>query len=90
MAFTWGMPLYECARHGKHAMAEMLLRRGADPNAQVYASGTPLSEAFGQRDEKMIALLERYGGKSNPSMAGFYRRKDLALQLLAELQKELK
>jgi ankyrin repeat protein len=84
VAFTWGMPLYQCARCGKHAMAEMLLERGADPNAQVYASGTPLSEAYGQRDERMIALLERFGGKSNPSMAGFYRRKDLAERLLAE------
>jgi hypothetical protein len=65
-------------------MAEMLLERGADPNGAVYASGTPLSEAYGQRDEKMIALLERYGGKSNPSMAGLYRSKDLALRLLAE------
>jgi ankyrin repeat protein len=84
VAFTWGMPLYHCARNGKHAMAEMLLEHGADPNGQVYASGTPLSEAYGQRDEKMIALLERHGGKSNPSIAGFYRRKDLALKLLAE------
>ncbi|MCI0436131.1 MAG: hypothetical protein L0271_21190, partial [Gemmatimonadetes bacterium] len=65
ITFTWGMPLYQCARYGKHAMAEMLLERGADPNGQVYASGTPLSEAYGQRDERMIALLERYGGKSN-------------------------
>ena len=39
-------------------MAGVLLERGADPNSQVYASGTPLSEAFGQRDERMIALLE--------------------------------
>jgi ankyrin repeat protein len=84
VTFTWGMPLYQCARCGKHAMAELLLERGADPNAQVYASGTPLSEAYGQRDEKMIALLERFGGKPNPSMAGFYRRKDLAERLLAE------
>jgi ankyrin repeat protein len=84
VTFTWGMPLYQCARYGKHAMAEILLERGADPNAQVYASGTPLSEAYGQRDDEMVALLERYGGKSNPSMAGLYRRKDLALQLLAE------
>ena len=84
VAYTWGTPLYQCARCGKHAMAEMLLERGADPNGQVYASGTPLSEAYGQRDEKMIALLERFGGKSNPSMAGSYRRKDLALRLLAE------
>lgn len=49
---TWGMPLYHCTRNGKHAMAEILLTHGADPNAQVYASGTPLSEAYGQRDEK--------------------------------------
>ncbi len=83
-AWTWGMPLYLCVRTGRHAMAEILLERGADPNAQVYASGTPLAEAYGQRDDRMIALLDRYGGRSNPSMAGFYRRKDLALRLLAE------
>ena len=35
---TWGMPLHHCAGLGKLAMAEMLLERGADPNAQVYAS----------------------------------------------------
>jgi hypothetical protein len=62
----------------------MLLQGGADPNGQVYASGTPLSEAFGQRDEAMIALLERHGGKANPSMAGLYRRADLARRLLEE------
>jgi len=84
ISFTWGMPLYECARNGKHELACILLEHGADPNGQVYASGTPLSEAYGQRDEQMIALLEKFGGKSNPSMAGFYRRKDLALKLLAE------
>jgi ankyrin repeat protein len=84
--FSWGMPLYECVRAHRHDLAEMLLEHGADPNGAVYASGTPLSEAYGQRDEQMIALLERYGGKSNPSMAGFYRRKDLALRLLAEQQ----
>lgn len=85
IVFTWGMPLYQCARYGKHTMAELLLERGADPNGEVYASGTPLSEAFGQRDEKMIALLERYGGKGNASMAGMYRRVDLACRLLEEL-----
>jgi ankyrin repeat protein len=84
IAYTWGEPLYQCARNGKHAMARILLERGADPNAQVYASGTPLSEAFGQRDEEMIELLVQYGGKPNPSMAGLYRRKDLAEKLLAE------
>lgn len=84
ITYTWGMPLYQCARYGKHAMAEMLLERGADPNGQVYASGTPLSEAYGQRDERMVALLERFGGKPNASMAGLYRRADLAERLLQE------
>lgn len=70
---TWGIPLYQCSRRLKHEMAEMLLRHGADPNGQVYASGTPLSEAYGQRDEGMIALLIRYGGKSNATKAGFVR-----------------
>jgi ankyrin repeat protein len=84
VAFTWGMPLWHCARYGKHAMAETLLERGADPNGQVYASGTPLSEAYGQSDEKMIELLERFGGRSNASMAGLYRRPALARKLLAE------
>jgi ankyrin repeat protein len=81
-AYTWGMPLYQCARYGKHGMAEMLLDSGADPNGQVYASGTPLSEAYGQRDERMIALLERYGGDTGPAMAGLYRRPDIARKLL--------
>jgi ankyrin repeat protein len=80
---AWGMPLYACVRGHKHAMAGMLLKFGADANGQVYASGTPLAEAYGQRDEEMIALLVRHGGKPNASMAGLYRRMDLALELLA-------
>ncbi|MCC6539936.1 MAG: hypothetical protein IT162_20475 [Bryobacterales bacterium] len=82
-SFSWGAPLYACVRARRHDLAQLLLERGADPNGRVYASGTPLSEAYGQRDEAMIALLERYGGESNASMAGLYRRQDLALRLLA-------
>ena len=51
VVFTWGMPLWHCARHGKHAMAEMLLERGADPNgAECTRAARRCSEAYGQRD----------------------------------------
>lgn len=88
--FTWGMPLYQCTRYGRYAMAETLLKHGADANGEVYASGTPLSEAYGQRDEQMVALLERYGGKTEPWMVGLYRRPDVARQLLADADGESK
>jgi ankyrin repeat protein len=82
VVFTWGMPLWHCASTGRHAMAETLLRRGADPNASVYASGTPLYQAYSRADRKMIALLERYGGRPDATVAGLYRRRDLAKQLI--------
>ena len=73
VVFTWGMPLWQCAASGAHEMAAMLLDHGADPNASVYASGTPLNQAYGRRDEAMIALLERHGGRLGPSAVGLYR-----------------
>jgi ankyrin repeat protein len=84
VVFTWGMPLWYCASACKHAMAEMLLGHGADPNASIYASGTPMSQAYGQNDEPMIALLERHGGVTEPWIAALYRRTDRAMALLAQ------
>jgi hypothetical protein len=76
VAVTWGMPLWHCAAASKLEMAEVLLAHGADPNAAVYGSGTPISEAFGQGDWRMIALLEQRGGRVEPSVAAQYRQLD--------------
>ena len=70
---TSGMPLWHCASSGKYELAELLLSRGANPNAEVYASGMPLYQAYSRRDWKMAELLERHGGRPNGTLAGLYR-----------------
>ena len=83
VVFNWGMPLWECATSGNHSIAELLLERGADPNADVYASGTPVTEAYRQGDPKMIELLGRFGGVTDASTAGTYGLIEKAKELLA-------
>jgi ankyrin repeat protein len=60
---TWGEPLRACALSGKLAMAQILLTRGANANTNVYASSWALYEAHKRRDEPMIELLEKHGGR---------------------------
>jgi len=83
VAFTSGMPLNHCAATGKYDIAELLLSRGADPNASVYASGDPVFTAYSRRDSKMIDLLERHGGVACATTAGLYRLTGLAKKMLA-------
>lgn len=78
-----GMPLWHAASTGKHDIAQVLLRRGADPNAQVYASGTPVYRAYGRRDERMIRLLEAHGGVADAPTAGLFRDVEMARRILA-------
>jgi ankyrin repeat protein len=80
---NWGMPLWECATSGRHQIAELLLHRGADPNADVYASGTPVAEAHRQNDPTMIELLRRFGGVIDAGTAGAYGLTDRAKEILA-------
>jgi ankyrin repeat protein len=80
---SWGAPLWHCAGSGEHAMAEMLLERGADPNAKVYASGSPVFQAYGVRDDAMIGLLARFGGVPDAVTAGLFGETALAAKFLA-------
>jgi ankyrin repeat protein len=84
VSYSWGLPLHRCAGSGKFAMAEMLLARGADPNGQVCASGTPVGHAFGVHDRSMVDLLEHHGGIVYAANAGYYRDTDLARRLFAD------
>jgi ankyrin repeat protein len=67
---SWGMPLWYAAMAGRHDIAELLLNRGADPNANVYASGWPLRNAWQNRDDAMIRLLLDRGARPQPYMIG--------------------
>jgi ankyrin repeat protein len=69
--YSAGFPLWNCARLGRHAMAELLLNRGANPNAQVYASGSPVFTAYGCRDWRMVELLRARGGLVGATTAGW-------------------
>jgi ankyrin repeat protein len=65
---TWGTPLWYAALAGQSDIAELLLDRGADPNANVYASGWPLRNAWGHKDDTVKRLLLARGAKPQPYM----------------------
>jgi ankyrin repeat protein len=81
--FSWGMPLQHAVQLRRYAMAETLLKHGADPNASIYASGDPVFSAYSEGDGEMIALLERYGGVPTATTAGLFRRTELARRMVA-------
>ncbi|HEY2015416.1 MAG TPA: ankyrin repeat domain-containing protein [Bryobacteraceae bacterium] len=82
--YSWGMPLHHCAGLGRHQMAQMLLERGADPNGQVYASGSVMYSALAAGDRAMVELLERYGGLADAATVGHLRMTEQARKMLAD------
>jgi ankyrin repeat protein len=80
--FSKGYPLYHCAALGRAEMAEILLRRGADPNVHVDSSGSSVHSAFSHKQWAMVDLLRRYGGIVGPDTAALYRRTDLVREML--------
>jgi ankyrin repeat protein len=57
---SWGMPLWTASMCGRHEIAELLLARGADVDAIVYACGDSICMAA---DETMTALLRKQGAR---------------------------
>jgi ankyrin repeat protein len=89
---SWGSPLWYAALARQRDIVELLLDRGADPNANVYASGWPLRNAYD--DEVLRRLLLERGAKPQPYMVAEAHDTDEARRLLAadateELAREL-
>jgi ankyrin repeat protein len=62
------MPLWYAALANQREIAELLLDRGADPNANVYASGWPLRNAWHHPDGVVKNLLLARGARPQPYM----------------------
>jgi len=82
---TWssGGPLFQAVVLNRIGMARLLLERGADPNANVWTSGSPTYRAYAGGSSELIALLEQYGGWIDPGSAGYARQTEIARKMLA-------
>lgn len=81
---SWGMPLWWAALAGDFAMSKLLLDRGADPNANVYASGWPLRNAWNHADASVKNLLLERGATPKPYMIAEMHDVAEARRLLAQ------
>ncbi len=81
---SWGMPLWYAALADDLAMTRLLLDRGADPNANVYASGWPLRNAWNHPDGRVRGLLLERGARMQPYMVAETHHVAEARKLLAE------
>jgi ankyrin repeat protein len=85
---SWGMPLWHAALAGDLAITQLLLDKGADPNANVYASGWPLRNAWNHEDDSVKNLLLERGARPQPYMVSESHNIDEAKRLLRENSSE--
>ncbi len=81
---SWGAPLWHAARNNQVEIARVLLDRGADPNANVYASGWPLGHALHYEDGEMKRLLLERGAKLQPHTVAYNHDVAMAKRMLED------
>jgi hypothetical protein len=88
--FSAGGPLLEAVNTGRIDMARVLLAHGADPNAQVWTSGSPTFAAYSggsprrhAPDLAMIDLMLKHGGWIDAASVGYLREVEIARRMLA-------
>jgi ankyrin repeat protein len=81
---SWGMPLWHAAYVNDYDAAKLLLDRGADPNANVYASGWPLGHAWNHSDARVKNLLLERGARPTPYTVAQFQDVAEASRLLAQ------
>lgn len=84
VVYSWGEPLRQCAILSQPTMAEILLKRGASANTNVYAASSAMYEAHASNDRAMVELLERHGGVVDAGTAGYLGLVDRARRLFAD------
>jgi ankyrin repeat protein len=87
--FSTGGPLMEAVNIGRIDLAGVLLEHGADPNAQVFASGSPTFAAYSggsprthTPDAAMIDLMLKHGGWIDAASVGYLREVEIARRML--------
>ena len=58
-----GLSLWIAVNDRHRELVRLLLAHGADPNAEVDSSGTPMSQAEAKGDSEIIDLLRGHGGR---------------------------
>lgn len=80
---SWGMPLWFASMCGRYEIAELLLTRGANANASVYACGDSLGHCTAE-DKKMAALLLKHGARITVEhLPGGAQGREMAKAILA-------
>ena len=76
-----GTALHEAARSGRKEIAELLIDKGAEVNAQGQYMGTPLHYAIGEGHKEIAELLIAKGADVNAKIEDGKTPLDLAIHL---------